>query len=587
MSRRSLDHAELHTVDASRSPLHKSLYDVHVADVGAYEQTDVGHEMGNVDHSYDQLGYSRERSEMKSMDKNAARPLHGPMPKGSAYNATGRVPSASTGFNTSYNAGGRKRVTMKDMLAVDIDLSIESPSHPAFQPNRTAAMAPKPPLCNHRKSVDSAIGLRYHRNGADEVFYSANNVPPYMHSPTEHVRPVHLYSEIPSHATNARDLPYISRPVNDMSVSDRQYANRTAYKNVNADQRTTLVGRDEDGDSSTSGRKDSRENARMDLPESKPMARLTKGRSTVDNVTENILRKMLLLCEKGNDQSWDGEDFTSAKILFKRVLLVQIQAMGYILADICANDGMLAAAHLWADQMSRSSHLKTRSKGNDVIHGDHSLLALQKVAYETGMSTFDVLLSMRHTLLDRLQMPIFGGIQQTQSTMRMACVGGFPGCAAIAIRLFFMMTSPALDLQVEDWGRPQDGSRHIVEEIRLRGVEWVGVDEGENAMDLLRKNVSKIKYYRLLLIMLDCTAQRDTRSLKFPAIGRKKYNEADDTWRKMWDEVAESALPGTVMVVYQRAASGRTSWEDIAPSVGPWHFQAPTHLQHCVRIGRK
>lgn len=290
---------------------------------------------------------------------------------------------------------------------------------------------------------------------------------------------------------------------------------------------------------------------------------LTKGQSILDNVTENILRKMIVLSYKYTDQSLPEQDISSAKLLFKRALLVQIQALVPKFTEISANEKKLAA-HTWALQ---GSSIMNVNKKAQLSHQGLCLLHFQKILYDTGTSTFDILMKMRANLYELLIKPSIRN--ESSGQLRIACVGGAPGCVAIALRLFFVLVRPSCEVEVDIVGADEQ-SKEIVEELSLRDIKCKG--NKESGIEMVKRNPSMMRYYKMLMLV-NCMQEE---------AGKQQ-------WRSMWDSLYENAGAGAVVVVYESSSSSSSvacKWEETAPSVSPWQFASLPRLD-CVRIGRK
>ncbi|KAI5081274.1 hypothetical protein GOP47_0004457 [Adiantum capillus-veneris] len=565
------------------------------------------------EHTYKRMQYTaRARSHVKSQDLKA--PLS-PMLRAFSYTA-GNVHQAPNYDDVRPSNGGVcKKVTMRDIFANHIDLG-KNPSYPVHHHKQNGAGAVS--FDNHRISLDGFEDRAYNitANAGDRQNVAVTQaLDPHGSTYFKKSVSVNRQNGAVTHALDPHGSTYIKKsgesveqpykngniagyghrsaeeelPTGDVPLSNK---NISQFLFDSVSKKQAFSGRDgyaaaihgERSKNYTGSNASS--NHEQDHSKKRVASTLTKGHSVLDYVTENIVGKLILLCEKCDGQFLNEAATISAKLLFKRVLLVQIQAVAPRLVDICADERQLEAHMSWAFQPSpTSSNNHVGKRWGQLSHEGLSLLHLQRVLYETGTSTFDTLMKIRGSLHELLIKPRDAEMSNQAAALRVACVGGAPGSAAVAVRLFLLMMRPEWQVQVDVWGgaggEEEGGRRRIVEGMRMREIEWVRVEGGAvrtgsgGAVEMVRRSAGRMKQYKVLM-MVNCASSSSSEG------GGQLQQQ--QLWRNMWERLYENAAPGAAVVVYERVPC---RWDDIAPSSAPWQFASPAPRLDCVRVGRK
>jgi hypothetical protein len=251
--------------------------------------------------------------------------------------------------------------------------------------------------------------------------------------------------------------------------------------------------------------------------------------------------------------------FAYARDLVERILLAQVHALTSSFRHIALKSREFEDA-TWA----LSPFTNGRVQENFPNEG-YRLLRLQTQFVQAGLGTFDILCGVRKqypSLLNSAANDLRGGL------LRIACLGGGPGCEALAIRLFFMrLLPPQVQMQVDMFDKREQW-KEIVESISLKGVGLLTVDLFDVIM-----HPTGLRSYRLL-VFLDSLG----RVMKSHGSAWKSYN-----WAEFWSTLFRNTSPGVVVIIHETSCP----WEEMMPIKGSNWWSSALAEQELVHVVRK
>ncbi|GLJ09912.1 hypothetical protein SUGI_0118120 [Cryptomeria japonica] len=297
----------------------------------------------------------------------------------------------------------------------------------------------------------------------------------------------------------------------------------------------------------------------------------TKARTSVEEVMENVMKKMAYAQSRANivsDMIFNPSNLcrrndpidaaaSFSRKLMQRVLLLQLRELEPKLMGLALNEAEFET-QIWA-----LNGLENEQIREDYCNIGLRFLFLQQRFLDIGMEAFDVLTKLRSQIP---HMTAEDGLQET-GILRIAVMAGNPGCSAMGSHLFFLQHFPSLEVQT-DLVTEHVGWDGIVEAISVKGMEIVSLAFLEAI-----KHSTCLKSYRIIIFM---------NALGNNLQAQEEEQSTIDLWDDFWTNLYQNTNAMVLLAIYETCLV----WDEIKPRNGCWWFSGVPD-EECIHILRK